>query len=204
MIREGEAMKQGTVTPAFPSDTLGRTASIALALLAAQAVALHLLGMPTICRCGTVAVWYGNPSGPETSQQLTDWYTYTHVLHGFAFYALLHLAAPRLPVMQRLLLAIGIEVAWEIFENSPWVIERYRRGGLAQGYTGDSIVNSLSDTIAATVGFVLEWRLPVAAVIGLAIGAELLAIALIRDGLLLNVVQLLFPSEALSAWQARR
>ena len=178
--------------------------AIAAALLGVQAVALHMLGMPAICRCGYVSLWYGNPSGPDTSQHLTDWYTYTHVLHGVTFYWLLSIMVPKLSIPQRFVLAVGVETAWEIFENTPMVIERYRKGALAQGYFGDSIVNSLSDSAAAVVGFVLAWRLPVAVIFALAVAAELLAGYIIRDGLLLNLVQLVYPSDVLSQWQARR
>jgi hypothetical protein len=178
--------------------------AIAAALLVMQAVTLHLMGLPTICRCGYVSLWYGNPSGPDTSQHLSDWYTYTHVLHGVAFYGLLSMVAPKLSIPQRLVLALGVEMAWEIFENTPMVIERYRKGALAQGYIGDSVVNSLSDSFAAIVGFILAWRLPLAAILVLAIAVELIAGYFIRDGLLLNIIQLVHPTEALSQWQAGR
>lgn len=190
--------------PAFSFASPSAALTIFAGLLAVQATSLLVLGMPPICRCGTVALWHGNPSGPETSQHLTDWYTYTHVLHGVAFYALLSVLAPRVPVAQRFLIAAGLESAWEILENTPMVMERYRQGALAQGYVGDSIVNSLADSVAAAVGFVMAWRLPLSVMITLALAMEATAAYLIRDGLILNLIQLLFPSEALSQWQARR
>jgi hypothetical protein len=179
-------------------------ASIAALLIAVQAVALYALGMPAICRCGYIALWHGNPSGPETSQHLTDWYTYTHVLHGFLFYALAWLMAPSLSIVQRFALAIGIESAWEVFENTPMVMERYRQGALAQGYFGDSIINSVADTLAAVVGYILAGRLPVGAIVAMVIAAEVVAGYFIRDGLALNIIQLVYPTEAVSRWQSGR
>lgn len=176
----------------------------AVALMAVQGLAIYAMGLPGICRCGYVALWHGNPSGPETSQHITDWYTYTHVLHGFGFYFLAWLATPRLTMVQRFALAIGLEAAWEVFENTPMVMERYRQGALAQGYYGDSVLNSVADTVAAVGGYFLAWRAPVWVVVGLAIVSELIAGYAIRDGLVLNLVQLIYPTEIVSRWQAAR
>lgn len=166
-----------------------------------QALILLAMGLPLICRCGEIALWHGNPSGPETSQHLTDWYTVTHVVHGFGFYALLWLIVPGLPIAQRFALAIGMEVAWEVIENTPLIMERYRQSALAQGYFGDSVVNSVADTLAAALGFVLAWVLPVRVSVVLVLATELLLGYAIRDNLLLNIIQLIHPSEAISAWQ---
>lgn len=184
----------------WPSPASSHLAAIA-ALIAAQALVLHFMGSPAICRCGHVLLWYGSAAGPGTSQHILDWYTPTHVLHGVAFYLLLWLLAPRASVGLRLALAVGLEVAWEIVENTPMIVERYRQGGLALGYSGDSILNSVSDTLAAILGFVLAWRLPVWATIALFAASELTLLLAIRDNLLLNVLQLVWPSEALSRWQ---
>lgn len=174
------------------------------ALVALQAVALLAMGSPATCKCGHVALWYGNAAGPETSQQLTDWYSFTHVLHGVGFYFLLWLLAPRTSLGARLALAMGLEVGWEVLENTPLIIERYRQGGLAQGYFGDSILNSLGDTLAALVGFVLAWRLPVRASVALVVATEIFLAIAIRDNLTLNIVQLVHPSPALTRWQSGR
>lgn len=176
--------------------------ALAAGFVGLQIAALMAMGLPAICTCGTIELWHGNPSGPETSQHLTDWYSYTHVIHGFAFYLLLWLIAPRLPVLMRLSIAIGIEAAWEILENTPVIVERYRQTALARGYSGDSIVNSLSDTAAATLGFVLARLLPVWPIIALTVAMEAFAAFAIRDNLALNIVQLVYPSEAISTWQA--
>jgi hypothetical protein len=175
---------------------------IALALIAFQATVLYAFGQPPICKCGYVTLWQGVVNSPENSQQLTDWYSFTHILHGFIFYGLLSLIAPRAPIGLRFVLAVGIEAGWELLENSPVIIERYRRLALAQGYSGDSIVNSVSDTLAMTFGFLLARKLPALVVVGLAVAEELIVGFIIRDNLTLNVIQLIHPFEAISHWQA--
>ncbi|MCM5556221.1 DUF2585 family protein [Pleomorphomonas sp. JP5] len=171
--------------------------------LVAQAAVLYFMGQPPICACGTVRLWAGTVLSQENSQQLTDWYTPSHVIHGMLFFALGRLVfrGHWSPILG-LSLALGIEVAWELIENSPPVIDRYREQALAQGYSGDSILNSLSDTLAMMIGFWMAARLPVRASIALALAAELFTGVMIRDNLTLNVVQLLAPSKAISAWQA--
>jgi hypothetical protein len=169
--------------------------------IALQVLALLAMGHPAICTCGDIALWHGNPSGPETSQHVADWYTYTHVIHGFGFFLLLRLAAPRLPFLWALAVATGLEAGWEVIENTPLIMDRYRQSALARGYFGDSIVNSVADTAAAMLGFALARILPVPASIVLVIGMELFAGYMIRDGLLLNIIQLIRPSDAISRWQ---
>jgi hypothetical protein len=118
------------------------------------------------------------------------------------FYGLLWLILPRAPVAQRLALAVGIEACWEILENTPFIIERYRQSAMAQGYFGDSVLNSVSDSLSAVLGFLLARSLPAWSVIALGIGFELFTGAMIRDNLTLNVIQLISPSAAISRWQA--
>ncbi|PKR90795.1 hypothetical protein CXZ10_05430 [Pleomorphomonas diazotrophica] len=176
---------------------------IIAAALIVQAAVLYAMGQPSICACGTVRLWAGTVLGPENSQQITDWYTPSHVIHGILFFALGRLLFRRwTSPLFALALALGIEVAWELIENSPPVIARYREQALAQGYSGDSILNSLSDTLAMLAGFWIAARLPVRASIALALAAELFTGLMIRDNLTLNVVQLLAPNKAISAWQA--
>lgn len=171
-------------------------------LMALQAVVLYAFGQPAICTCGVVRLWAGTVLGPENSQQLIDWYSFTHVLHGIGFYFLLWLIAPRTPVMLRLTLAVGLEVGWEILENTPFIIERYRQQALAQGYVGDSILNSLSDTVVAIFGFGLARLLPVWGSVAVVVGLELFVGVMIHDNLTLNIIQLIYPIPALSQWQA--
>lgn len=175
---------------------------IVLALIALQIGGLAAMGKPWICKCGHVALWYANPSGPETSQHITDWYTYSHVIHGLGFYFLLWLIAPGASIGFRLAAAIGLEAGWELFENTPMIIERYRQGGLAQGYVGDSVINSVADTGAAILGFLLARALPVWLSITLLVATEAFLAYAIRDNLLLNIIQLVHPSEALTRWQS--
>ncbi|MFA7309505.1 MAG: DUF2585 family protein, partial [Candidatus Paceibacterota bacterium] len=122
--------------------------------------------------------------------------------HGFIFYFALWFAFPRMSGWQRLALATGIEVAWELFENTPWLIEHYRQQALAQGYTGDSVINSISDTCAMIIGFLIAYRLPVWATVAVALGLEATTGILIRDGLTFNIINLFHQFEFIQAWQS--
>ncbi|MEX0752065.1 MAG: DUF2585 family protein [Xanthobacteraceae bacterium] len=174
---------------------------IGAGFIALQALALLAMGHPLICTCGTIKLWHGGISSPENSQHLTDWYTYSHVIHGFGFYLLLWFIAPRMPLGLRFAIAIGLEAGWEIVENAPLIMDRYRQSALAQGYFGDSVVNSVVDTLAAALGLVLARILPVWIIVALVIGLELFAVYTIRDNLTLNIIQLIRPSESISQWQ---
>lgn len=170
--------------------------------LGAQVAALFFFGQPAICGCGYVKLWEGDVLSPGTSQHMADWYSLTHVVHGFIFYLLTWLAAPRAPASQRLLLAIGVEALWEILENSSFFVQLYRQQALAQGYTGDSVINSVSDVFMMSIGFVLAWRLPVWAVVGLAAAMEIGLALAIRDNLTLNLLNFIYPTEAIHRWQS--
>lgn len=186
----------------FDQTSVGTRIFIAVSLLAAQAAGLLAMGLPLFCACGSIALWHGNSSGPETSQHLTDWYTYTHVTHGFGFYLLLWVLIPNTSFGLRLLLAVGLEAGWEILENTPFVMDRYRQSALARGYFGDSVVNSIFDTLAMVFGFVLARLAPVWGGILIVVALELFLGLMIRDNLTLNVIQLIYPSELISNWQS--
>jgi len=177
-------------------------AATSLMLVVFQAVALWAMGRPLICTCGRVELWYGDLFGSGMSQHLADWYSFTHITHGFVFYFVLSLLAPNTSLGFRLAVAIGLEAAWEVAENTPAVIDRYRQSALAQGYVGDSVINSLSDTLFAVLGFLLASALPVRLSVALILASEAALAYLIHDNLLLNIVQLAHPSKALSDWQA--
>ncbi len=183
--------------------TMRGTWMLVAGMMLVQAIALHLLGRVWICSCGTIRFWVGDMHSAELSQQILDWYTPSHIIHGILFYGLLHLLMPRAPVLLRLAIAVGIEVAWEIAENSPPVIEEYRKQATAAGYTGDSILNSLLDTVAMMTGFMLARLLPWQVTVGLALLAEIAVGAIVHDNLTLNILNFIHRFPAIEAWQRR-
>jgi hypothetical protein len=179
-----------------------RTWLLALAILAAVTALELAMGRNPICTCGAVDLWVGARDSPRTSQMLADWYSLSHVVHGLLFYAALWLVFRRMPVDGRFLIALLIEAAWEVTENTPMVIDRYRATTAAIGYTGDSVVNSLSDVLMMAFGFLIARKLPVRTSVLLLILLELVPLYVIRDNLTLNVLALIAPNQAIQAWQA--
>jgi len=196
-----------TTIPTTPSRGPGLRTTVlsGCGLIAVMIVVLHLMGRPLICTCGTVKLWHGTVVSSENSQHITDWYTFTHVTHGFLFYwigwILSRWLLPLRPVRVRLLLAIGVECAWEILENTDFIIERYREATIALDYYGDSILNSTSDVVFMSLGFLIASRVPVLASVVIAFGLELFAAIMIRDNLALNILMLVWPVEAIKSWQ---
>ena len=175
---------------------------IALGLIAVQAVVEHAMGRVTICTCGYVKLWEGDVDSSGNSQHLTDWYSFSHVVHGFVFYLLFWLAGRRWPIGLRFLAALTLEVSWEMIENSSFIIERYREETISLNYYGDSILNSVSDTLMATAGFWIAYYLPARATVLAAFAMEIGVGVAIRDNLTLNVLMLIHPISAVKAWQA--
>jgi hypothetical protein len=177
-----------------------RAGLAALLMLLATVAILLAMGRPPICACGEVDLW--GSVGPKQSQMLADWYSPSHLVHGFLFYGALHLAARRWTVERRFLVALFIEAAWEVIENTPAVIDRYRESTIALGYVGDSILNNMSDIAMMAIGFLAARRLPLWASVAVVLVLELIPLLVIRDNLFLNVWMLLAPNQAVLDWQS--
>jgi hypothetical protein len=183
--------------------TARKTAAAALLVIAAAAAIELAMGHHPICACGSIDLWVGARDSPKTSQMLVDWYSLSHIVHGLIFYALLWLIARRWPVAWRFLIALLVEASWEVIENTPFVIDRYRETTAALGYNGDSVINSVADILMMCVGFLVARKLPVRASILLLVALELVPLFIIRDNLTLNIWNLLAPNAAVQAWQSR-
>jgi hypothetical protein len=165
---------------------------------------LRFEGRLWICSCGTVQIWAGQVCSSNNSQHFLDPYALTHVLHGFLFFWLIAWLASRLKPDWQFLLAIAVEAAWEVFENTNFIIERYRSETAALGYNGDTVVNSFGDILCCIVGFLLARRLGFRRSLIVFGALELILIVWIRDSLLLEILMLAVPIDAIKAWQMCR
>ena len=172
-----------------------------VAIVIVATIVLLAMGQVPICKCGYVKAWHSVVASSENSQHLSDWYTFSHVIHGFAFYGLLWLTGRRWPLGLRLVAAVFVESAWEVFENTDLVINRYREATISLDYYGDSVLNSVSDILAMMAGFLLASRLPIGAVVAATVVMELGVASAIRDNLALNILMLIYPLDAVRRWQ---
>jgi hypothetical protein len=188
------------------SPRTGLYIALGVGLVALTAAILLAMGRTPICKCGTVELWHGTVKDSGNSQHLTDWYTPSHVIHGFLFYfgtwAIGRLRGKPLPLGAAVLLALGIECAWEIIENTNTVIDRYRATNIALDYYGDSVINSISDILAMIAGFGLARVWPVGLTIFVAVLMEIIVGYWIHDNLTLNIIMLIHPVEAINRWQS--
>ena len=185
-----------------------RGLALALAMWLAIGAILLAMGRVPICTCGSVKLWWGTVQSAENSQHIADWYSFSHVIHGLLFYFFAHVLWRRWkllggkPASWALPIAILFEGFWELLENSPLIIDRYRAVTVSFGYEGDAVINSLSDIGFMALGFWIASKLPWKASLAMAIAFELFTLYMIRDNLTLNVLMLVWPLEAVRTWQA--
>jgi len=177
-------------------------ALVATSVIVVVAAMLLLMGQTLICKCGFVKVWHGVVVSSENSQHLSDWYTFSHIIHGFAFYAILWLIGRQWPLGLRFVIAVVLEGVWELFENTDLIINRYREVTISRDYYGDSVVNSVADILAMVVGFGAASVVPVWTSVVVVVGLEAFVAYYIRDNLTLNIIMLIYPLESIREWQA--
>ena len=183
-----------------------QTILIITGIILAAGLAEYSMGHPLICKCGYVKLWHFGAMTGQNSQQLIDWYTPSHLIHGFVFYWLLWLLSRRVPMSAgtRLVLAVAIEAGWEVFENTDFVINHYRDATISLDYYGDSVINSAMDILVMILGYFLAAKLPVWLTVTIAIALELFVGAMIRDNLTLNVLMFVWPLDPVLQWQQGR
>ncbi|KKT29329.1 hypothetical protein A3G55_00035 [Candidatus Giovannonibacteria bacterium RIFCSPLOWO2_12_FULL_44_25] len=175
----------------------------AIAVLLVFAAILLWMGRVPICKCGYVKLWQGVVVSSENSQHLSDWYSFSHIIHGFIFYWFFWRIGRKRgwSLGLRFLLALFVEVGWEIFENTDFTINRYRETTISLDYYGDSVINSVFDALFMVLGFWMAWRMPMWTIVLIAIGLELFVGYYIRDNLALNIIMLIYPFKAILRWQ---
>jgi hypothetical protein len=187
----------------FRTISVKNTILIVIGLLILHAVILLAMGQVPICECGFVKFWHGATGTSEGSQHISDWYTFSHIIHGFVFYFILWLINKKLklPFGTLLIIAVLVEAGWEIFENTDFIINRYREVTISLDYYGDSVINSVSDIVWMVVGFIAARKFPLWLSIALIIAMEAFVGYYIRDNLTLNIIMLIYPLDAIREWQ---
>ncbi len=180
----------------------GKIILMVIGLVAITALVEFYMGRSIWGPDGKFGWWDGNIWGSENSQRVADAYSFSHILHGIIFYALLSLFAKKIPVRHRFLLAVFLEAGWEILENSPIIINRYREVTISLGYVGDSILNSISDILFMSLGFLLASKAKIWVAVAVVLLIEIGCLLWIRDNLTLNIIMLIYPIESIKIWQS--
>jgi len=173
-----------------------------LCVFAALAALELLSGRSPLGPDGRFGWWDGNIWSSENSQRVADAYSFSHIIHGMLFYGFLWLAARRVPVKHRFLIALLIEAGWELLENSPIIINRYREATISLGYVGDSVLNSVCDVGMMGLGFLIARLSRLWIIVTLIVVMELGCLWWVRDNLTLNVIMLAHPVPSIKAWQS--
>lgn len=184
-----------------PTPSLVKPLTVAVLILLGSLVTVKLMGRPIWCDCGSPAPWVGDVTSTHESKHLVDPYSLSHFIYGLGLYAILRRTAPSLTISWRVAIATALSTFWEVVENTPWVIDRFRQGTITAGYSGDGLVNSATDTLCAVGGFLVAARVPWQASIALAVAIELGCLIGIRDGLTVNTIMLIHPLDVIRAWQ---
>jgi len=175
---------------------------LAALVIVVVAIIQRAMGRLWISKSGSILLWVGEANGPENSQQISDWYTFSHIIHGFLFYGVCRLIGRgKWPLGLCLLISVFIEGTWEVIENTSWVINHYRSQTMSVDYYGDSILNSAFDSVWCITGFLLAWRLPVWVSVVLCVAMEVIVACIIRDNLTLNVLMFIYPFDFIKQWQ---
>jgi hypothetical protein len=181
------------------------TVAICILVIAVTILILKAMGRPLISNSGTVKLWHSEVVSSENSQHLSDWYSFSHIVHGFLFFFILWLVSKKIPLVRKfsiaLVIAVVMESIWEIIENTDFIINRYREATIALDYFGDSITNSTADIFFMSLGFMMAARLSVIASLSIVVASEVMLAFVIRDNLALNIIMLIYPIDAIKEWQ---
>ena len=181
------------------------TVAICILVIAVTILILKAMGRPLISNSGTVKLWHSEVVSSENSQHLSDWYSFSHIVHGFLFFFILWVVSKKIPLVRKfsiaLVIAVVMESIWEIIENTDFIINRYREATIALDYFGDSITNSTADIFFMSLGFMMAARLSVIASLSIVVASEVMLAFVIRDNLALNIIMLIYPIDAIKEWQ---